>query len=278
MSFCADISLGNHALAVAHAAQLASKRKNFPIPTYVALPSNCSPIKVDAAKRHGATVLHAGTTHDAKIKLAKKVQQSTGAALIPPADHLDIVLGQATAVRELLDQVAGMGHGLDAVIVPSGGGGLLVGAIAVCKSLGVTVFGAEPAVGGPGLSAAIEKGARATKMDPAPTIAEGLRSLAGEENWEHIKCPGNVGGVFTASEQQIKEALRAGIENLDCVIEPSAAVPLAVALFNPDFQRQMAALKRHVRVGIVLTGGNVSSEELLRLVPDLDLENVETAN
>jgi threonine dehydratase len=165
-----------------------------------------------------------------------------------------------------------MSHGaLDAIVVPSGGGGLLVGAAAVCKPQGVIVYGAEPESGGPGLQSARQRGRRTTHFESPSTIADGLRSLTGESNWEIVKERENVEDVFTVTEQHIKEALRLAIEELGFIIEPSAAVPLAVALFNTEFQRRIAMKRRHVRVGIVLTGGNISEKELRAILPDLNL-------
>jgi threonine dehydratase len=209
------------------------------------------------------------------MRLADSIQKSTGAALVPPADHVDIVLGQGTAVSELLGQVAVMGRNpLDVIIVPSGGGGLLVGAAAVCRSQGVRLFGAEPECGGPGLTEALRNGMR-PDSDAAPnkinTIADGLRSSTGVANWEHIKIQDNVEGVFTASERQIKEALRIAIETFGFIIEPSAAVPVAVVLFNTEFHRLIAKEEGKVKVGIVITGGNTSIDDVCEIIPGIKL-------
>ncbi|KAL5390320.1 hypothetical protein DPSP01_001892 [Paraphaeosphaeria sporulosa] len=264
-------STGNHAQAVAHAAQLASKARNIPIPSYVVVPSNCPPKKVAAARSHGASVLLSSTDPNSRVLLAEHIQRATGAILIPPADHLNIVLGQATAVQEFLQQASQTGNPLDAIIVPSGGGGLLCGAIAACKPHGVAVFGCEPAVGGPGLASALEVGTRALTLQGPGSIADGLRSLTGEANWEHIRAEGNVRQVLTVSEVQIEQALKVGVKELGFAIEPSAAVPLAAALFSDAFHRWAAGAHRQVRVGVVLTGGNVSMEDLAALVPDFKM-------
>lgn len=232
------------------------------IPSYVVVPSNCPPKKVIAARSTGAAVFLSGTDPNDRVLLAKQIQHATGAILVPPADHLNIVLGQATAVHEFLEQVSHMGKELDAVIVPSGGGGLLCGAIAACKTQGATVFGCEPECGGPGLAAGLERGTRTMKIQGSGSIADGLRSLTGEANWEHIRAEGNVEKVFTVSEAQIEEALKAGVKELGFSIEPSAAVPLAVALYSDAFHEWVASANRRVRVGIVLTGGNVGLEGL----------------
>jgi threonine dehydratase len=242
--------------------------------------------------------------------------------------------GNGTEIGTGNEMMAELSQGLDVVVVPSGGGGLLVGAVAVCKGLqvkgekGPVVFGAEPLVGGPGLggrlrdyrgmeAARIEKGdvggeesdglfereagsgrqtafehdrhaARMENGSPeaqkrerdvaqSQTIAEGLRSVTGKNNWEHIKKDGNVRDVFAVSEEHIKAALRLCIEELGVVVEPSAAVAFAAALFDADFHKQVSALGmgKRVKVGIVLTGGNVSREDLCRLLPGLKREVME---
>jgi threonine dehydratase len=163
---------------------------------------------------------------------------------------------------------------LDVIVVPSGGGGLLVGAAAVCKPQGVRLFGVEPECGGPDLTEALRHGMRADpeatpkEMD---TIADGLRSSTGAANWEHIKVQDNVEGMFTASEHQIKEALKLVIEIFGFIIEPSAAVPVAVVLFNTDFHRLIAKEGGNVKIGIVITGGNASADGLRELIPGLKL-------
>jgi threonine dehydratase len=178
--------IGNHALAVAHAGQIESEERSIKIPIYVVLPSNCPTKKVEAAKRYGATIIFAGTASESRIRPADSIQKFTEAALVLPADQVDIVLSQGTAVGEILGQVSGMGRSpLDVIIVPSGGRGLLVGAAAVCRSQGVRLFGPEPECGVPGLTEALRNG-MPPDSDAAPneisTIADGLRSSTGVAN------------------------------------------------------------------------------------------------
>ncbi|KAF1947195.1 tryptophan synthase beta subunit-like PLP-dependent enzyme [Clathrospora elynae] len=264
-------STGNYAQAVAHAAQVAAFERGIRIPTSVVVPSNCGRRKVEAAESYGATVFRSGTKPLDRVDMAIRIVEETGAILVPPADDSDIVVGQATAVRELLLQVAG--HRLDAVVVPSGGGGLLVGAIAVCKPLGVTVFAAEPELGGPGLAAAMQTGHLALRSlcldgGSTPTIADGLQCLTGEANWEHIRGAGNVAQVFSVSEKQIKGTLRlVNSDEFVGAVEPSAAVGVAVVLFSSAFARWVVAQSKGVvRIGVVVTGGDFGVEELLILL------------
>lgn len=254
--------VGNHAQAVALAARQASIERGFAIPVYVAVPHDCSPKKIEATRACGGTVHLAGVDPAARFHLARDLSNFTGAIIVPPSDHIDIVLGQATAVAELLEQVQAVGNTpLDAVIVPSGGGGLLVGAVAACKPQGVLVYGAEPAQGGPGLSSALHMGKRSEVLDQKRTIADGLRTLTGEANWEHIKRRENVEGVYTADESEIREAMRVAAESLGIIIEPSAAVALAATLFRGDFYARIAKTRKTLRIGVILTGGNIDIKE-----------------
>lgn len=237
------------------------------------MPHDCPQKKIDATKTCGGTVYLSGTEPEARLNLAQKIHNTTGAVIVPPADHVDIVLGQATAVSELLDQAQERDDVLlDAVIVPSGGGGLLVGAVAACKPQGILVFGAEPAHGGPGLANALRTAKRSERLEQERTIADGLRSLTGAANWEHIKSKDNVELVLAASEDEIVAAMRLAVETLGLIVEPSAAVALAVTLFSKQFHRRIAKMKGVVRIGVVLTGGNIGEEELQLLVPGVEFK------
>ncbi|KAL6708858.1 hypothetical protein ACN47E_002265 [Coniothyrium glycines] len=262
-------STGNHAQAVAHAAQLASQSRRIHVPTYVVVPSNCPEKKVKAAEAYGARVSFSGTAPQDRVELAKQIEKDTCAVLVPPADHADIVLGQATAVKELLEQAASLNTKLDAVIVPSGGGGLLVGAIAVCKPNGVAVFAAEPKVGGPGLARAIRTGVRCEEIKGQPSVADGLRSLTGTANWEHIRQVGNVQGICSLSDEQIKQTLGLAVKELQCVLEPSAVVALGGVLHCEVFAEWARGRGGDVKVGVVLSGGNIGQEDLQRILPEV---------
>jgi threonine dehydratase len=232
------------------------------------VPHDCPPKKIDATRACGGTVFLTSPEPEARLNLAQKIHNTTGAVIVPPADHVNIVLGQATAVSEFLDQVEERDQALlDAIIVPSGGGGLLVGAVAAGKPRGVVIYGAEPAYGGPGLANALRNGKRSQRLEQKPTIADGLRSLTGAANWDHIKSKENVKLVLTASEDEISVAMRLALEELGLVIEPSAAVALAVSLFDVQLHREITNRKGLVRIGVVLTGGNISVKALQELVP-----------
>ena len=248
---------GNHAKALALAARVASDERGLSIPSYVVMSSNSAAAKLESAREFGAEVFLSGCRPEDREALAREIQKRTEAVLIPPSDHHNIVLGQGTVILELLQQVEELGEGkLDAVIMPSGGGGLLAGAAVVCKGTSVKVFGSEPQQGGPGLARGIKEGKRVEAINPS-TIADGLRVPVGRSNWELLSKTAYVENVYTAAEHHIRDAMRLVIEKMKVIIEPSAAVPLAVVLYNEEFRRRITnrALQK---IGTVLTGGNTT--------------------
>jgi threonine dehydratase len=157
--------------------------------------------------------------------------------------------GQGTATLELLEQVPN----LDLILCPVGGGGLLSGTAVAAKSLrpGIRVIAAEPA--------AADDAARSfaagsiQPVAPTTTIADGLRTSLGERNFPLIQR--YVDGVATVSEEAIVTAMRRTWEVLKIIIEPSCAVPYAVVMSE---KIPVAGL----RVGLILTGGNVDLDAL----------------
>ena len=137
-------SSGNHAQALALAARTLAVRKGFPIPAYIVMPTISTPGKIAATRAYGGEVTFSGSTAPEREAAVAKVQARTGAVLVPPYDHADVIVGQGTAALELLAQVPG----LDAIVVPCGGGGLLAGTALACENTGVRVYGAEPWEGG----------------------------------------------------------------------------------------------------------------------------------
>jgi threonine dehydratase len=161
---------------------------------------------------------------------------------------------------------------LDAVIIPVGGGGLLAGCAVACIGSGLRVFGAEPALADD-CARGMEQGYKA-KLDSTPTtIADGLRTEVGELNFGIIQK--NVERVFTVTEEQIALAMRIVIERLKVVIEPSAAVPVAVVLFNKEFS-WIAERDGIKRVGIVLEGGNIDTGSYEKMMPWIHLTGSDT--
>jgi len=186
------------------------------------------------------------------------------------------MLGQGTAGLELAEQVAaaqaaagGGGGGLHAMIAPCGGGGLLSGTALGVAGTGILVFGAEPEFEGAddcrrGLVAGERIEAVRTR-----TVADGLRTPVGAWPWRVISDAGMVRGVFSVTEEQITRTLGLVLERMKVVVEPSAVVGLAVALWNEDFRRlvEEEAGDEGWDLGIIFSGGNVSLEALGKLFP-----------
>ncbi|HEY7314388.1 MAG TPA: pyridoxal-phosphate dependent enzyme [Gemmataceae bacterium] len=238
-------SSGNHAGALALAAKLRG------IPAHIVMPRNASPVKRRAVEEYGGRVVECEPTLAARETTAAAVLAETGATLIPPYNHPDVIAGQGTAALELLEQVPG----LDALIAPVGGGGLLAGVTIAAKAIApaVRVFAAEPAGAD---DAARSKAAGTLIPQTAPrTIADGLLTSLGDLTWPVLRD--EVERVVTVTEEEIVRAIRLAWERAKLLIEPSAAVAVAVAM-TPEFR----ALDGLHRVGVVLSGGNVNLDAL----------------
>jgi threonine dehydratase len=233
-------SSGNHGAALACAATAAGRRAR------VVMPENAVRAKVDAVRASKGEVIFCSPNQAAReAGLAEQVAQ--GCIAVPPYDHPDIIAGQGTAALELFEQVPG----LDCLVVPLGGGGLLAGCAIAARAVapGLEVIGAEPA-GAADTASSLARGSRVTSWSP-DTVADGLRALVGAINFEVIRQ--YVDGVLLADDEAIIRAMRLALTNTGLRIEPSAAVALAVIAGQPErFEGR--------RVGVLLTGGNVDLE------------------
>ncbi|KAH7106653.1 pyridoxal-phosphate dependent enzyme [Auriculariales sp. MPI-PUGE-AT-0066] len=253
-------SSGNHAQALALAAQ------THGIPAHIVMPSISIPSKIAGTKSYGANVIFSGSTAPEREAVVKEVAARTGAILVPPYDHPAIILGQGTLALELQDQVLELTGGtpLDAIIAPCGGGGMLSGIALACEGTGIRVFGSEPSFeGADDARRGRVAGGRITSVKTL-TIADGLRTPLGEYNWRIISDPQKVTAIYAVTEDQIKSAMRLVLERMKLVVEPSACVPLAVALFNEDFR---ALVEREAgsagwNLGVVFSGGNTTVESI----------------
>ncbi len=238
-------SSGNHAQALALAA------RDRGIPAYVVMPRNATAAKLQATEGYGARVTLCEPTLRARETTAARVQAETGATFVHPYDDPHVIAGQGTLGLELMEQVPG----LDAVIGPVGGGGMLSGVTLAVRGLdpAVRVFAAEPAGAD---DAARSKAAGVLVPQTGPdTLADGLLTSLGELTWPVIRD--EVEAVLTVPDGEIVAAMRRVWERAKLVIEPSAAVGVAVAL-----SEAFRALPGMDRVGVVLTGGNVDLDHL----------------
>ena len=258
--------LGNHAEATAHAAKTSSKAKGFAIKCTMIMPENAPPAKVEAARRLGAKVILRGTSLPECSKLAAEIQEKTNATFVPPSGDPDVVSGQGTTMFEFLEQLEDEGlPSLDAVIVPAAGSGLLAGTGTVCQDLPIRVYGVEPAEGGAGLRQSRQREQRADTIGDFVTVADGLRSPTSEYTWRIIKELHILNGVYAATDTEIKTALQLILEEMKIVLEPASAVPLAVILFNKDFQAELAELKKEWTIGVILSGGNTTVNKVTQM-------------
>ncbi|KAK3054571.1 hypothetical protein LTR09_004300 [Extremus antarcticus] len=265
-------SSGNHAQALA----LAAKTHN--VPAHIVMPKISTPSKIAGTKSLGANIIFSGSTSDEREAVIREAIEETGATLIPPYDHPNIILGQGTQALELEQQVEDMlvNHpdlgvsgkkGLDAVIAPIGGGGMLSGIATALQGTGIKVFGAEPNFEGANdAEMGLKQGMR-IKTVKTLTIADGLRTPVGEIPWSIISDKSKLEGIYSVSEEQIKAALKLLMERAKLFVEPSAAVPLAVMLYNEDFRKmvEQKAGKAGWNVGIILSGGNTTIEAIAKL-------------
>jgi threonine dehydratase/serine racemase len=238
-------SSGNHAQALALAARVRG------IPAYIVMPKTAPAVKKAAVEGYGGRVTLCEPNLAAREETAARLVAETGAALIPPFDHPDVIAGQGTAILELLEDVPD----LDAIITPVGGGGLLAGSAVAARELkpGIRVFAAEP-LGAD--DAARSKAAGEWQPQTGPnTIADGLLTSTGQLTWPIIRDL--VERVFTVTDDEIRAAMRLIWERMKLIVEPSGTVGAAVAL-GAAFK----ALEGANKVGIVFSGGNVSLDKL----------------
>jgi threonine dehydratase len=236
-------SSGNHAQAIALAAKAVGTT------AYIVMPSNAPKIKKRGVEALGGKIIECEPTLAARESGVEKVIAETGATFIHPFDNYDVISGQATTAKELIEDYGDF----DVMMAPVGGGGLLSGTALICHYLSpeTEVWAGEPE-GAADAILSFQSG----KVEKAPyinTIADGLLTNLSERTLSIIKQ--HVKGILLVNDEEIVAAMRLIYERLKIVIEPSCAVPFAVLLKNKE---QFKGKK----VGIILTGGNVDVENL----------------
>ncbi len=231
-------SSGNHAAALARAAQLRG------IPAHIVMPRNAARPKVRLVEAYGGRLTFCDSTQEARERTCAALLAETGANLVHPFEDERVMAGQGTAAVEFLEDLPD----LDVVLCPVGGGGLLAGTAVAVRALrpAARVIGTEPA-GADDAARSFHGTTRVPMTDPR-TIADGLRTTIGEPNLALARR--HVDDLVTVSEAGIIAAMRLLWETLRVVVEPSAAVPYAAVL-----EGRVAAAGR--RVGIILSGGNM---------------------
>ncbi len=236
-------SSGNHALSLSYAAG----RRG--IPCHVVMPRTAPQAKKDAVRGYGGIITECEPSTTSREEVFAKVEAETGAEFVHPYNDPRVIAGQATCSAELIEQV----DGLDAVVAPIGGGGMISGTCLTLSNLApsIKIYAAEP------LNA--DDAARSFRAghiiaDDAPdTVADGLKVPLKDLTWHFVS--NHVTDILTATEQEIIDAMKLIWKRMKIVMEPSSAVPLATILKNKD----TFAGKR---VGIIITGGNVDLDSL----------------
>jgi threonine dehydratase len=239
-------SSGNHAQALALAARIRG------IPAHIVMPRNAPAVKREAVEGYGGIVYSCEPTVADREATADRVCRDTGGTLIPPYNHPDVIAGQGTISIELLEQCPE----LQAIVVPIGGGGMISGVAIAAKAIkpSIKIVAAEPMNAD---DAARSKSSGSIQpISKETTIADGLRTSLGDLTFPVVRDL--VDEVATVSEEEIIRAMRLVFERAKLVIEPSAAVGVAVALAR----RSAVLAKVDGPVGIVLCGGNVDLDAL----------------
>lgn len=236
-------SSGNHAAALALAARLRG------VPAYIVMPNNAPSIKKKAVEGYGAQITFCEPTLASRESTLAVIAAKTGATEIHPYNNFEVIAGQGTAAKELLEEVGP----LDILLCPIGGGGLLSGTSITGRELNPKgmVIAAEPE----GADDAY-RSFHAKKLIPSvnpKTIADGLLTSIGEINFRIIQR--KTDEIVTVSERGIVQAMRMIWERMKIIVEPSSAVALAAILENKVEVKDK-------KIGVILSGGNVDLDNL----------------
>lgn len=231
-------SSGNHAQAISLAA------KKIGIKAYIVMPSNAPKIKKEAVKGYGGELIECESNIEAREAAAKDLVDSKSATFIHPSNNLDVIIGQGTASKELIEQYGSF----DNILVPIGGGGLIAGSALAAKYFGdnCSVIGTEPFEVDDAYRSLIS-GKIETNIT-TNTIADGLRTQLGDKNFPIIL--NEVKEIIRVTEDEIIDSMKLIWQRLKIICEPSCSLPLAGVLKNKDNFKGK-------KIGIIITGGNI---------------------
>ncbi|HUP63894.1 MAG TPA: threonine/serine dehydratase [Thermoanaerobaculia bacterium] len=237
-------SSGNHAQGVALAARMLG------IPATIIMPERAVAAKVEATRAYGAAVVQSGVNEKNRHEVAARIAAESGAIIIPPFDHDDIIAGAGTVGLEILSQWPEV----EAIVVPLGGGGLLSGVALAATSINpkVRVYGVEPAAGDDGRQSF--RAGSIVRIDPPATIADGARTLSlGERTFAIIRE--RVTDIVTVGDDELLAELRYTMSRTKLVIEPTGCLAVAALL-----QRSLDLAGQ--KVVAVISGGNLDFDLL----------------
>jgi threonine dehydratase len=236
-------SSGNFAQAVALAAN------QLGVKSYIVMPKNVPQVKKDAVRAYGGEIIESESTPIAREEMADKIQQETGATFLHPSNQDEVIYGNATAAKELLQEHPN----LDFILAPVGGGGLIAGTALAAHYFGnnCKVIGGEPSQADDAFRSL--KSGKIEFNDTVNTVADGLRTNLGDRNFPIIQK--YVERIILVDEDDIIHAMRLIWERLKIIIEPSCAVPFAALI------KEREQFKNKT-IGIILSGGNVDVKNL----------------
>ena len=246
-------SSGNHGAAVACASAWRS------VPAYIVMPKNAPKVKVQAIEAYGGKITFCEPRVSARKEACDRVQAETGACLIHPYDDDRIIAGQATAAKELLEELAD----LDAVFAPVSGGGLLSGTCLGALGLRpeIRIFGCEPARADDAYRSLTTGILQA--IDSSDTIADGLRASLAPRTFAILRQ--HVKQILLVTEEEIISTARLVWERMKIIVEPSSAVALA-PLLKPGVVSSLKLPPRSdgapPKLGVIFSGGNVDLSSL----------------
>ena len=244
-------SSGNHAQAIALAAQI------LDMPAVVLMPQDAPASKMAATRGYGAEVIVYDRFTEDREALSQRIAQERGLTLVPPYDHADVIAGQGTAAKELIEEVGE----LDTLFVCLGGGGLLAGSALAARALSpdCKVIGVEPLAGNDGQQSL--RSGEIVHIDTPRTIADGAQTQhLGQLTFEIIRR--DVADILTATDDQLVEAMRFYAERMKLLVEPTGCLSYAGACYG-------GLPLRGQRVGIIISGGNVDLSRFATLTTDI---------
>ncbi len=240
-------SSGNHAQALALASRLQA------VPAIIVMPSDAPAVKVAATKGYGAEVRFYDRYSENREEIGRALAEERGLSLIPPYDHAEVIAGQGTAAKELIEEVGP----LDVLMTPLGGGGLLAGSALAASHLspGCKVIGVEPEAGDDGLQSF--RSGEIVRIPVPKTIADGaMTTYLGELTFPIIRRLAY--DILTVSDEALAQAMRLFAQNMKIIVEPTGCLAAAAA-----FSRKGGCEGK--RVGIILSGGNVDLATFAKL-------------
>jgi threonine dehydratase len=232
-------SSGNHAQAVALSARLLG------MPAVIVMPLDAPAAKVTATRGYGAEVVTYDRFTEDREAIARRLATERGMTLIPPYDHPDVIAGQGTAAKELIEEVGP----LDALYVCLGGGGLTSGSALAAHALspGCKVYGVEPEAGNDGQQSL--RAGHIVRIDTPKTIADGAQTqYLGEYTFGIIRR--DVTDIRTVTDAQLVDGMRFFAERMKMVVEPTGCLAFAAAVAD-------APVLKGAKVGVIVSGGNV---------------------